>query len=125
MKRFLALSAFLCSFALLSPAQVRTDGCYVAATGRVYVIGANCGYYLMVCDGRDTEFALRSNTSNTNCSMSCRDNPSSPLMFLTGKRTNYTVYQCPLDGSISVLALISATVAFYFKARRTQLALEI
>jgi hypothetical protein len=125
MIRFLALAAFLCSFALLCPAQVlRTDGCYVAATGRVYV-GTSCIYYLQVCDGRDYEFAIRSNTSNTNCSMICRENVSSPFMSITGKRTNYTVYQCPLDGSISVLALLSATVAFYFKARRTQLALEI
>jgi hypothetical protein len=115
MMRFLALLAFLCSFALMGSAQVvRTNGCYEAATGRIYVGGNSCGHYLVVCNGTDpnNEFALRVNPTNTNCS-ACKPNILGPFTVF-GKLTNYTIYQCPLDGGVITLALLSTAIGLYF-----------
>ncbi len=90
-------------------AQSYTNACYVASTGRIWEATGGCGYYIMVCNGSDYEYATITGGSGAACTP-CSGTGS-------GVRVNINVIPCPIDDYVWVL-MTGISAVFYLKRKK-------
>lgn len=121
MKYLIALLFFLCIFYGKSIAQNYSNGCYVSSTSpaRIYFDsygnGNNNGYvsyWEVECNGTNSEYVVQTGSLGGAC-----DIPNT-YPKLKGKRTSYTVTQCPIDNYSQLLLLSAGSLGFFALRRR-------
>lgn len=105
----LFLAFFLCQ--IKGNAQNFVNGCFVTTTNPDRIYLSNTAYYLVVCNGTDpdNEYAFRSGQLGAACNRG----------GYSGRLTNYTVAQCPIDDYIPFLILAIGSMGYFFINRKS------
>lgn len=106
--RVLLLITILISSTITSFSQTFTNACYVAATGRVWEATGGCGYYVLVCDGSDYEYATITSALGPVCTP-CSGSGS-------GRRVTINVIPCDIDNYVWLL-ITGISCTFFLKRR--------